>query len=507
MRRVPEQKYRSKVLLPGVWSFTAVVGIYLPGAIRRSAWSDDLVFLSTADCPICYEAARPIEALAIRALFHSIDSLALVRCIGVLGIAMLAATLAISLARWGVPGTRATLWAIAAVLLPSFHSFAAWANAFLKPWAALLGLLAGLLWVGDTKQRRAVRHLSAYIGLTIALLLYPPSAMFCWVYLGLRILVLRTQPQRAFRQLIGMTCLVSLSIGTFLLVSFIIRHIRETSFSYRLGIVNTLSGEPVVYQIFEKLIWFVSHPIVIATRLFWISSPSALNALVTGGPILLCVMFVLISRHQRGYINSLFSLLIHTVILSFSGLTHLLVWENQFEYRFFAGLSVLMFAYISVAGAQVLDRGRSILLRRADSKLTNSPESLLLILLSGVVVFGAYLSITNIDRVFIEPFETKEHYIQEALHDFDPEVHSQIIAISEPSLYPSRSHLGAYSTVTDLAHPWVPAPSIRLVLREFHGITDPVEILVQPSGTWPPPNLTPTDFIVDFRPYADSLRG
>ena len=507
MKRASEQRYRSKVLLPGLWSFTAVVAIYVPGAIRRSAWSDDLVFLSTTDCDICYGAARPIEAVAIRALFHSIDSLVLVRCIGVLGIAMLAATLAISLVRWGVPRTRATLWAIASVLLPSFHSFAGWANAFLKPWAALLGVLAGLLWVENTEQKKHIRRLAAYIGLIIALFLYPPSAMFCWVYLGLRILVLRTQSRRAFRQLISMTCLVSLSMGTFLLISLINRYINDTSLSYRLGIINTYSGEPAVYQILEKLFWFASHPIVIATRLFWISSPSAFNALVIGGPILLCIAFVLISRHQEPLQNPILSLIIYTVILTFSGLTHLLVWENQFDYRFFGGLSVLMFAYIAVTGKQLLSIGMSIFLKRVNSKLTNSFESFLIISSLIVVVLGGCLSITNIDRVFIEPFQTKERYIQEVLHDFDPELHSQIIAISEPSLYPSRSHLGSYSTVTDLAHPWVPAPSIRLVLREFHEITNPVRILVRPDGMWPPPRLTETDFIVDFRPYADSLRG
>jgi len=493
---MPELPSRSKVAVPGLSCFAAVVAIYLPGAVRRSAWSDDIPWLEGADFSISYAVGRPVYALAYSALFPStVDGLVLLRSLGVFGIATLSATIAIILARWRVPPITATLWAIAAVLLPAFHSYAGWASAFLMPWAAVLGVLSGLLWLEAVDHRQLVWRCLAFIGLTIALLSYPPSAMFCWVYLGLRILVLRTPPRPAFRQILSMGCLTSLSGGVFLLTATIVRHIREIPSSHRFEIVNSLP------EIFDKLVWFATRPVVIAARPFLITSPNRFEAILTGGFILVCVLIGLLLRHQGNVFERLWSLCIYTITLSLTMLSHLLGIENQIEYRFMAGISVLMFSYICVAGSEII---KAILSNIGQHRLRSLSNFSKAVFLSITILIGIILATTNINRVFIKPSAEKERFLQNALTDFNSDLYSRVIVISDPAFYPSRPHLGVYSTVTDLAHPWVPEANIKLILREFHEMETPTRVLVVPNET---SELLPTDFLIDLRPYADSLRG
>jgi hypothetical protein len=168
-----------------------------------------------------------------------------------------------------------------------------------------------------------------------------------------------------------------------------------------------------------------------------------------------------------------------------------------------AGISIIMFAYISAAGVEIV-RVASLsclnLSQRTTGRLVTVSSLLVLILL---VPFAALRATQNIDRVFIKPYNDKEKYVQEALLGFDLDLHNRIVAISDPSFYPSRQHLGVYSTVNDLSHPWVPAPMIRLVLREIYEVHDTIKVdVVAREDT----NLDSTDYVVDFRPFAQALK-
>tara|TARA_B100002003_G_C13936559_1_gene454730 strand:- start:161 stop:526 length:366 start_codon:yes stop_codon:yes gene_type:complete len=112
------------------------------------------------------------------------------------------------------------------------------------------------------------------------------------------------------------------------------------------------------------------------------------------------------------------------------------------------------------------------------------------------------LAVRNIDQVFISPYGTKELFIQDELADFDPTTYSTIVVINDPSYYPVRKHLGVYSTVTDLGHGWVPAPMIRLVLREHYGIDQMIEVKVRSDR---PSIIYASEYLVDLRPYTDSI--
>ena len=485
-------------VVPALLSSVVVCAIYLPGALRRSAWSDEIPWLEYTEFPICYAVGRPVCAFGYEALFPAtVDGLVLLRVLGVAGIALVAAVMVFCLVRWGVPAGRATLWVVAAVLLPSFHSYAGWGAAFMMPWTAVLGFLSGLLWFKTDSRKFGLWRAFAIATLVLSLLSYPPSAMFCWVYLGLRVLVLRTRPKLVLKQVLSMTWLLLVAGTAFVLIASALRLVKGVPVSYRFRVLSS------VPEIFEKLAWFVSHPVVVATRPFVIDSPSNTSALLTGGPILILVVIGLASRSSGRPVERLASLCLYATILSLTMFTHLVGIENQLEYRYMAGISIIMFAYISVAGVElvrVISLSWLNLSQRMTGRIVTVSSLLVLTLL---VPFAALRATQNIDRVFIEPYSDKEKYIQEALLGFDLDRYDRISAISDPSFYPSRQHLGVYSTVTDLSHPWVPAPMIRLVLREIYEVHDTIRVDVVARED---PNLGPTDYVVDFRPFAQALK-
>ena len=83
---------------------------------------------------------------------------------------------------------------------------------------------------------------------------------------------------------------------------------------------------------------------------------------------------------------------------------------------------------------------------------------------------------------------------------FDKTRHNQVVVIT-PTTWPSRSRLGVFSTVTDLSHPWVPRPNIRLLLQEL-GVEDgDISVLVVDHQ----PSLEINDYGIDLRPYVARL--
>jgi len=114
-----------------------------------------------------------------------------------------------------------------------------------------------------------------------------------------------------------------------------------------------------------------------------------------------------------------------------------------------------------------------------------------------VLVIGAATvsARSNVDQVFVRPAMIKEEYLVEHLEDFDPNLHNRILIIEPPDGWPSRRNLGIYSVRTDLAHPWVIKPNVRLLLTELHGDTANPEIVVGKIA-----DSGPGDLILDLRP-------
>ncbi len=110
---------------------------YLPSAVRRYGWSDDLPHLFwDGEVGRIASDARPLKALVFHLVFSpmdDIDVLAPLRVIGILGLAFLAWTLTRWFQTWQIPSVGSAFMGATTVLLPSFQIFGGWATTFAFP--------------------------------------------------------------------------------------------------------------------------------------------------------------------------------------------------------------------------------------------------------------------------------------------------------------------------------------------------------------------------------------
>ena len=245
-------------------------------------------------------------------------------------------------------------------------------------------------------------------------------------------------------------------------------------------------------ELVDKIRWFASRPPAIAARPFFISSPGDLVGLLTAVPVLLIIVAGLMLRYKGPVRDRVMSLVIFAGVAMMTMFSHLVATENQTEYRYMAGLIVLTWAALVLACWEIVCR---VLVGRTTS---GNREMAVALALLAVVAVGTLSARRNIEQVFVRPAQVKEEFLVEHLQGFDPSRHGRIVVIDAGGSWPSRKNLGIYSVRTDLAHPWVIDPNIRLLLIEQHGYTVAPEIVV----TLEPIYLEPQDFVLDLRPLV-----
>ena len=227
-------------------------------------------------------------------------------------------------------------------------------------------------------------------------------------------------------------------------------------------------------------------------------------ALLTAGPVLVLTAVGLYLRQKGTFWNRVAVIALLFVFMCLSMGSHLVSIENQIEYRYMVGITIAMWVYFLVALHQLMKTAITALLSRHGATQSASVLSLLIPIFMGVVIIGAaWNARANVNQVFIEPFQSKEVFLNQALEPFDPKVHSRIVLVSDQTVWPHRLNLGIYSTVSDLVHPWVLDPNIRLLLKEQGKETETVRLNVVSSVE----SLEPNDMVIDLRPYAMMLRS
>ncbi len=469
-----------------------VFGVYLPSSLRRSAWSDDYPLLVDMDLSWALSRGQPVSGIVqfigFR-LVNSIDDLRFLRIFGLLGTAVLIWWIARFLITNGLSVTSAALVAATVGFLPSFHFPSGWATTFPSSWQCLLAAISGILWV-DAKDNRQRRHrLLAILLMTAMLLSYPPAAMFCWAVLAIRLSLTRGNAQLAVRQMISMGALIAVS--TILSLSTI-------------GLVAQLTdiGDPSQFRFvssgaeaLRKLGWFVSHPIVVGARPFCTLSPSTLSAAATGGPVLVLIAIGTYLRAKGSISDRLTFVAVVGGSAALTMTSHLIAADNQIEYRFMTGLTVSMWILLVLAVKSIV----SSLPIRPNLRRHLRTFGVCFLLVATVLV--AMIAQSSVDRLFLEPFNSKDHYLRAHLADFDEDRHSRIVVV-RPETWPSpRPRLGVFSTVTDLSHGWVVEPNIRLLLREQGVTAEKLDILILDEF----PTLEKADLSLDLRPYVQQL--
>ena len=259
--------------------------------------------------------------------------------------------------------------------------------------------------------------------------------------------------------------------------------------STRYGVVNSLP------ELIDKVIWFIGHPVAVAARPFLISSPGGVEAVLTAGPVILVVVIGLFLGRPGSIMERSVAVALLMGVAALSMSMHLISVDNQIEYRFMAGLVVVIWVYLAVGVRATQETLRD---RRSFLRLMPAIGVPLLVV---IVLVGAVLARTNVQQVFVHPSEVKEAYLVDHLVGFDPESHDRIVVQQPVDGWPSHDNLGIYSTRTDIAHGWVIEPNLRLLLAEKSGYNGQVEIL-ETTG-WVPTG--PRDFILDLRPLRQRL--
>ena len=245
-------------------------------------------------------------------------------------------------------------------------------------------------------------------------------------------------------------------------------------------------------ELADKLHWFASRPPAVAARPFFISSPSDIAGLLTAVPVLLVIVAGLLLRYEGRFRDRLASMVIFAGVATMTMFSHLIAPENQTEYRYMAGLIVLTWVALVLAFREI---GGWALARIGNSR---HREPMCVLVLAAVVGIASVSARQNVEQVFLRPAEIKEEYLVEHLQGFDPSLHTRIVVIDAAGNWPSRKNLGIYSVRTDLAHPWVIEPNVRLLLAEKYGDTINLEIVV----TAEPTERRQHDYVLDLRPLV-----
>ena len=477
-------------------STTSVILVYAPLAARRSAWSDDYPQLESGNFTKLYSDLRPLWGVLHELVFPTnIESLLWIRLIGVLGAGILASYLTYHFILWGTGRILSVFLGVSICLLPPFHEYLGWATFFSLPWIALLGGASGLLWIDSRAGGRSGAAVVAFLGILIALLSYPAGALFCWALLGLRFAATRSNLSKIVREVRLLMVLTVLAGAAAYGTARVVIELRTIDIDPRVGVVSSIT------EGFEKLVWFVTHPVVVAARVFQIRSPGPIEALITGGPILLIIIVGFYYRFPNSRFDRVVSLVVCLFVGSMAMAAHLISHDNQISYRFMLGLVVVIWVYLVFAVTTLAERFIPLVPKEGPTWLLLIQRHSAKIAMAGILVFGAVGARSNIDTTFVAPFESKHQYLEARLANFDTTHHEQIIIVNDMTLWPTRPNLGIFSVVSDLAHPWVVEPNLRLVLAEMD--LDISELDIDVYSTLPSP--VPGQFILDVRPYALQL--
>jgi hypothetical protein len=245
----------------------------------------------------------------------------------------------------------------------------------------------------------------------------------------------------------------------------------------------------------EKARWFATRPVGIAARPFLISSPSDVVGLFTTIPVLIFLSFGLLLRFEGTIVRRLASMVVLGLMAALTMLSHLLSIDNQVEYRFMAGLIVVTWIALVVAGRELLSWTLTRFGIGIDTALVG------VLAMSLVIVPATVAALRNVNQVFVRPAVIKEAHLLEQLSGFDPEQHHRLIVIDAPGSWPTRQNLGIYSVRTDLAHSWVIEANLRLLLAESFDfdVTPEIWVVDEPSDP------RTGELVVDLRPLVSRL--
>ena len=436
MNRAKSFASKHKMLLGSSPIFLA----YLFGVFRESAWSDDWQALEAPD----NDFRQPLrDGRPLFALFQKISFAILSRepsylfMLRFLSLVFLLLVYVLVGKRLELKTTRDFILLSVSFTLPSFQWFVYWATLWTWLLPILFSIVAGNVW-GKAGSKRWF----GVVPLVLAFLIYPINSLFAFSLLFVEGVILAIPIYEFKRRLVSLFKLYFLST----LISLVI--IRLSLFIMHVAPSAKVTENVSFGELPTKFWWWITRPVVTAFRPFFIDSPTNATAVMSSLPILLLVTFILFKQtyelNERIFVRVLFLSFAASIPL----LPLLVAKQNQIDFRLVAAWdwSIIQVSFWYLAF--LLDKFSRI-------------KMIALILL---VSFSTYQSNSNYVRTFLRPYEQKSLFLREEIDKCETPLH--IVVLPSKKEWPSYNLLGNFSTVTDLAHSWVPKPNVQFLARE-----------------------------------------
>ena len=438
---------------------------YLPGVLLTTVWSDEYPAIINPQglSRELMEALRPVWSVLALGTFTLLNTPHLLwvgRLLGFLGIVILYLSMVKFATR--VTMTKSTALFIALGLcLPSFQNWAHWANAWPQSWAAALSLWAFYFF----KKQDLLLKISAVLMLMIAITTYPPSSVFFFGALTIRVFEneIRNREflhdfKNALKLLVGATILAYVLSLSLLKILGLEKATRASFLS--------LSDVP------EKITWVLTRPLVVGLQFYSINSPSIVFAILTSIPVLAIILCALSRQSNLLQERKLLRLMLYAICLGMTISPLILTSDNQIEHRYIPGYAFAVFCLLCLSLRNIQFKLAKILSVRMKFPFMQYVFFTLLALAVIVNTNWRYY------EAFYHPYQVKTGFLNSALANCDSASLAKGIEVIPPERgFVTLERLGTYSQTTDLASSWVPMPNIQLLLplskRNFYHIHYP----------------------------------
>ena len=346
------------------------------------------------------------------------------------------------------------------LMLPAPMTFISWALVWQGSLGMFLSFYASQYWINSKSYKRFIAPI-----IVLGALYISPVAAFTYFGFFSAIHILSKTPSRIFlRKLMSVILLFTISCVTSLIVLFVSVRFFDLVLNQRVELVK-LADVPA------KVLWLVSRPFAVSTRFFDIHSPGFFNVLFVFSIVIAVVILGIISQAREIEESSFARIALYFFCLSASITPIIITWSNQIEFRYIFAPSWSIFI-VTIVFISELSRKRLKL-----NKLLIT-VSIISILFAGITTVTV-----NTDKQFISPYKSKNQFLSGEIDKCVREsgTISGVIIKNPQYPFPSRANLGIFSQVTDLASPWVPIPSVKLVLAEKGFLN--VQIFMENKGT------------------------
>lgn len=343
----------------GILSFYLAVfaATYFAVIAAPFAFLDDYVTLANAmrhdtatKTLTTFVYGRPLSGLLDQwsmSLMRTVGDFRYLRCVEILGTALLAATFHLWLVGARFPRAVAVGLPLMIGLMPAFQTYAAWAATAFYPIAALLGGLAFTLVDRSSHVARPARWpilIAATLMLTGGLSIYQPAAMFFWVFAAVRWMNGDVGPRGR--------CLIHAAAVMAIALAFDYAIAKLLTWLYLPEWANT-SRTALAHDIPAKLYWFVTEPLLNTLNLPFIEP----GRWIAGGMALMAASGVWMPR-PGPLLGRSCRVLLAIALVPLSYLPSLIVAESWASYRAEVALASLLLVYAtmgSVAWSRVLN--------------------------------------------------------------------------------------------------------------------------------------------------------